>query len=71
MPRIDAEDTRQRHARQIGESRHRRVDLDDIAIEPLPVQHAFADHEQPAHIGIQGNDLPQHRGDGEDDADQN
>ena len=70
MPRIDAENARQRDTRQIGKGRHRRVDLDDIAIEPLPIQHAFADDEQPAHIGIQGNDLPEPDGDGEHDADQ-
>ena len=65
MSRIDAENARQRHARQIGEGRHRRVDLDDIAIEMLAIQHAFAHHQQPAHIGVQGNDLPQQDGDEE------
>ena len=70
MSRIDAENARQRHTRQIGEGRHRRIDLDDVAKEPLAVQHAFADDEQPAHIGVQRNDLPEPDGDGEDDADQ-
>ena len=65
MSRIDAENARQRDARQIGEGRHRRVDLDDVAIEMLTIQHAFAHDQQPAHIRVQRNDLPQQDGDEE------
>ncbi len=68
VPRIDAENPRQRHARQIGEGRHRRVDLDDVAIEMLTIQHAFAHHQQPAHVRVQRNGLPQQDGDEEHQA---
>ena len=59
VARIDAQHARQRDTGQIGKGCHRRVDLDDVTIKLLPVQHAFAQHEQPAYVRIQRNHLPQ------------
>ena len=68
---VQAERARKRNAGQIGKDRHGWIDFDDIDIQPLTVQHAFADNQQPAHIRIQGDDLPQQNRDNEHEGDQN
>ena len=42
----------------IDQDRHRRVGLDDIDVEPLTVKHAFGGGQQPAHIGVGGEQMP-------------
>jgi hypothetical protein len=54
----------------INQHRHRRIGLEDIGIETLPVQHALAGDQQPADVGVGSNHMPQghrHREQGGDD----
>src|SRR5207237_5744465 len=39
---------------------HERIEFNNIDVEPLSVQHALTDGKQPAHIGIQRQNLAQH-----------
>ena len=50
--RLGADQLGEPHQRQIHPHGDRRVDLDDVGVEPVARQHPLADGDQPRHVGV-------------------
>ena len=55
-------DARYGDSRYVHQDRHRRIGLDHIDIQTPTVKNPFADREQPAHVGVRGEEVSQDNG---------
>jgi hypothetical protein len=62
--RREAQRPRDQDGRPIDDHRGRRVHLQDVGIEALPVEDLLADRQEPGHVDIGAERRPQRQGDG-------